>query len=77
MLTGQEFSLLHTMALRPGRVLSREQLLHLAWDMAYEQRSNVVDSCVKGLRDRVDRPFGRHSVQTVRGAGYRLSEDTQ
>ncbi len=77
MLTGQEFSLLHTMAMRPGRVLSREQLLHLAWDMAYEQRSNVVDSCVKGLRDRVDRPFGRHSVQTVRGAGYRLSADAQ
>ncbi|MGI8434740.1 MAG: winged helix-turn-helix domain-containing protein, partial [Nocardioidaceae bacterium] len=74
-LTGQEFSLLQTMAMRPGRVLSREQLLHLAWDMAYEQRSNVVDVCVKGLRDRVDRPFGRHSVETVRGVGYRLSED--
>ena len=77
MLTGQEFCLLHAMAMRPGRVLSREQLLHLAWDMAYEQRSNVVDSCVKGLRDRVDRPFRRHSVQTVRGAGYRLSDDAQ
>ncbi len=76
-LTGQEFSLLHTMAMRPGRALSRGQLLHLAWDMAYEQRSNVVDACVKGLRDRVDRPFGRHSVQTVRGIGYRLSEDPQ
>ncbi len=75
MLTAQEFSLLHTMARRPGRVLSREQLVHLAWDMAYEQHSNVVDVCVRGLRDRVDRPFGRHSVQTVRGVGYRLSED--
>lgn len=77
LLTGQEFALLHTMAMRPERVLSRAELLHLAWDMAYEQRSNVVDVCVKGLRDRVDRPFGRHSVQTVRGAGYRLSEDAQ
>jgi two-component system, OmpR family, response regulator len=74
-LTAQEFSLLHTMARRPGLVLSREQLVHLAWDMAYEQRSNVVDVCVSGLRDRVDRPFGRHSVQTVRGVGYRLSAD--
>ena len=74
-LTAQEFSLLHTMARRPGRVLSREQLVHLAWDMAYEQRSNIVDVCVSGLRDRVDRPFGRHSVETVRGVGYRLSED--
>lgn len=73
-LTGQEFSLLHTMAMRPGRVLSRDQLLHLAWDMAYEQHSNVVDVCIKGLRARIDRPFGRQSIQTVRGAGYRLSE---
>jgi two-component system OmpR family response regulator len=76
-LTGQEFSLLHTLARRPGRVLTREQLLHLAWDMAYEQHSNVVDVCVKGLRDSVDRPFQRHSIQTVRGVGYRLSEDFQ
>ena len=74
-LTAQEFSLLHTMARRPGVVLSRGQLIDLAWDLAYEQRSNVVDVCVRGLRDRVDRPFGRHSVQTVRGVGYRLSAD--
>jgi two-component system, OmpR family, response regulator len=74
-LTAQEFSLLHAMARRPERVLSREELVHLAWDLAYEQRSNVVDVCVRGLRDRVDRPFGRHSVQTVRGVGYRLSVD--
>jgi two-component system OmpR family response regulator len=75
-LTAQEFSLLHAMARRPGLVLSREQLIHLAWDRAYEQRSNVVDVCVRGLRGRVDRPFGRHSVQTVRGVGYRLAADT-
>jgi two-component system OmpR family response regulator len=75
-LSAQAFTLLHTMAMRPGQVLSREQLLHLAWDLAYEQHSNVVDVCVLGLRDRIDRPFGRHSVQTVRGVGYRLSEDS-
>jgi two-component system OmpR family response regulator len=74
-LTGQEFELLAAMARRPGQVLSRDQLLHLAWDVAAEQRSNVVDACVKGLRDRVDRPFGRTSLQTVRGIGYRLAED--
>jgi two-component system OmpR family response regulator len=74
-LSAQAFALLHTMAMRPGQVLSRDQLLHLAWDFAYEQHSNVVDVCVLGLRDRIDRPFGRHSVQTVRGVGYRLSED--
>ena len=74
-LTAQEFSLLHALAARPGRVLTREQLVHLAWDTAYEQQSNVVDVCVRGLRDRIDRPFGRHSVQTVRGVGYRLERD--
>jgi two-component system, OmpR family, response regulator len=74
-LSGQEFALLEAMARRPGEVLSRERLLHLAWDIAFEPRSNVVDVCVKGVRDRIDRPFGRHSLQTVRGLGYRLGED--
>jgi two-component system OmpR family response regulator len=74
-LTGQEFALLEAMARRTGEVLGRDRLLHLAWDVAYEARSNVVDVCVKGLRDRIDRPFGRHSLQTVRGLGYRLVED--
>jgi two-component system OmpR family response regulator len=74
-LTAQEFSLLQTLARRPGQVLSRQQLTHLAWDIAREEHSNIVDVCVRGLRNRVDRPFGRHSVQTVRGIGYRLSAD--
>jgi two-component system, OmpR family, response regulator len=74
-LSGQEFALLEAMARRPGQVLTREQLEHLAWDIAYEARSNVVDVCVKGLRDRIDRPFGRESLETVRGVGYRLVED--
>jgi two-component system OmpR family response regulator len=75
-LSGQEFALLEAMARRPGETLSRDQLVHLAWDIAYEARSNVVDVCMKGLRDRVDRPFGRRSLQTVRGVGYRLVEDS-
>jgi two-component system OmpR family response regulator len=75
MLSGQEFALLEAMARRTGEVLSRERLLHLAWDVAFEPRSNVVDVCIKGLRDRIDRPFGRSSLQTVRGLGYRLVED--
>jgi two-component system OmpR family response regulator len=74
-LSGQEYALLEAFARRPGVVLTRDQLLHLAWDSAYEARSNVVDVCVKGLRDRIDRPFGRSSLQTVRGIGYRLAED--
>ncbi|HET7071863.1 MAG TPA: response regulator transcription factor [Nocardioides sp.] len=76
-LTGQEFALLEAMARRTGEVLSRERLLHLAWDVAYEPRSNVVDVCMKGLRDRIDRPFGRHSLQTIRGVGYRLVEEPE
>ena len=60
---------------RPGEVLSRLQLLEHAWDFAYENRSNVVDVYVRYLREKVDRPFGGESIETVRGVGYRLRED--
>ena len=73
LLTAQEYAVLHTMATSPDRVLTREQLLHRAWDLAYEQQSNVVDVCIKGLRDRIDRPFGTVTIETVRGVGYRLA----
>jgi len=59
---------------RPGEVLTRADLLEAGWDMAYENRSNVVDAYLRLLREKVDRPFGANSLQTVRGAGYRLSE---
>ena len=59
---------------RPGQVLSRLQLLEHAWDFAYEHRSNIVDVYVRYLREKLDRPFGRDSFETVRGAGYRLRE---
>ena len=75
-LSTKEFALLETFMRRPGQVLSRNQLLEHAWDIAYEQRSNVVDVYVRYLREKIDRPFGRDSLETVRGAGYRLrSED--
>jgi two-component system OmpR family response regulator len=61
---------------RPGKVLTRLQLLEHAWDFAYENRSNVVDVYVRYLRERIDRPFGRSSIETVRGAGYRLRRET-
>jgi two-component system OmpR family response regulator len=60
---------------RPGDVLSRFHLLEHAWDYDYENRSNVVDVYVRYLRDKVDRPFDVHSIETVRGAGYRLRSD--
>ncbi len=73
-LSPKEFALLETFMRRPGQVLSRLQLLEHAWDFAYENRSNVVDVYVRYLREKLDRPFGRASFETVRGAGYRLRE---
>jgi two-component system, OmpR family, response regulator len=58
----------------PGEVLSRYQLLEHAWDYDYENRSNIVDVYVRYLRDKVDRPFGVATIETVRGAGYRLRD---
>ena len=74
-LSAKEFALLETFMRRPGQVLSRYQLLEHAWDYGYENRSNVVDVYVRYLRDKIDRPFGRDSIETVRGVGYRLRED--
>ncbi len=74
-LSTKEFALLETFMRRPGRVLSRFDLLEHAWDYGYENRSNVIDVYVRYLREKIDRPFGRASLETVRGAGYRLRED--
>jgi two-component system OmpR family response regulator len=71
-LSAKEFAVLETFMRRPGQVLSRYQLLEHCWDYGYENRSNVVDVYVRYLRDKVDRPFGRSSLETVRGVGYRL-----
>jgi two-component system OmpR family response regulator len=71
-LSAKELALLETFMRRPGQVLSRYQLLEHAWDYAYENRSNVVDVYVRYLREKIDRPFGRDSIETVRGVGYRL-----
>ena len=74
-LSQREFTLLETFMRRPGEVLSRLRLLEAAWDYEYENRSNVVDVYVRYLRQKIDRPFGVESIETVRGAGYRLRED--
>ena len=71
-LSAKEFALLETFMRRAGEVLSRLHLLKHAWDFAYENRSNIVDVYVRHLRRKIDEPFGRHSLETVRGAGYRL-----
>jgi two-component system, OmpR family, response regulator len=71
-LSAKEFRILEAFMRRPGHVLSRLHLLEHCWDYGYENRSNVVDVYVRYLREKVDRPFGRNSIETVRGAGYRL-----
>jgi two-component system OmpR family response regulator len=74
-LTRRELAVLETFMRRPGEVLSRFALLEHVWDYEYENRSNIVDSYVRFLRQKIDKPFGVRSIETVRGAGYRLRED--
>ncbi|HEY4237155.1 MAG TPA: response regulator transcription factor [Gaiellaceae bacterium] len=75
-LSAKEFALLELFMRRPGVTLSRTQLLDGAWDMAFESRSNVIDVYVRYLREKIDRPFGRDSIETIRGVGYRLRAET-
>jgi two-component system OmpR family response regulator len=74
-LSTREFAVLELLMRRVGMTLTRLQLLEGAWDMAFESRSNIVDVYVRYLREKVDRPFGRQSIETVRGVGYRLRKD--
>jgi two-component system OmpR family response regulator len=71
-LSPKEFSLLELFLRHPGAVLTRSQILDAAWDFAYDGTSNVVDQYVTYLRKKIDVPFGRHDLETVRGMGYRL-----
>jgi two-component system, OmpR family, response regulator len=73
-LTPKEFALLEVLLRRAGEAVTRFELLEAAWDHAYENRSNVVDVYMRYLRDKVDRPFGATSIETVRGVGYRLRD---
>jgi two-component system OmpR family response regulator len=74
-LSAREFALLETFMRTPGRVFTQLELVEAAWDLGYEQRSNVVEVYVRYLREKIDRPFGVRSVETVRGLGYRLRRD--
>ncbi len=73
-LSAKEFALLELFMRRPDVTLTRSQLLDGAWDLAFESRSNVVDVYIRYLREKIDRPFGCDSIETVRGVGYRLRE---
>jgi two-component system OmpR family response regulator len=73
-LSAKEFALLEYFMRHPGEVLSRTRLIEHVWDFAYDSGSNIVDVYVRYLREKIDRPFGLRSLQTVRGSGYRLRE---
>jgi two-component system OmpR family response regulator len=74
-LTAKEFALLEHFMRHPNEVLSRTNLLDHVWDFAFEGDSNVVEVHVRHLREKIDRPFGRASLETVRGVGYRLRDE--
>lgn len=74
-LTAKEFALLEYLMRHPGDVLSRSQLIEHVWDFAFDGDPHVVNVYVGYLRDKVDRPFHRKSIETVRGMGYRLRDD--
>jgi two-component system OmpR family response regulator len=71
-LSTKEFALLELFMRRPNEVLSRFELLEGGWDRTYENRSNVITVYIRALREKIDRPFGCASLETVRGSGYRL-----
>ena len=74
-LTPKEFALLHYFMRHPGEALPRSELLEHVWDFAFDGDPNIVDVYVGYLRDKIDRPFGRVSLETVRGVGYRLRNE--
>ncbi|WP_141957006.1 response regulator transcription factor [Actinoallomurus bryophytorum] len=71
-LTPKEFAILHGLARRAGEVITKTELLSQAWDFAYDGDSNIVEVYISALRRKIDKPFGRATLVTVRGAGYRL-----
>jgi two-component system, OmpR family, response regulator len=73
-LTSREFDVLEFLVRRPGQVLSKGDILAGVWDFDFEGDANIVEVYVRRLRKKIDEPFGRHSIETVRGAGYRLVE---
>jgi two-component system OmpR family response regulator len=75
-LSPKELALLELFLRHPGAVLTRAQVIDAVWDFAYDGTSNVVDQYVTYLRKKIDRPFGRHDIETVRGMGYRLCRAT-
>jgi DNA-binding response OmpR family regulator len=74
-LTAREFSVLEALMRRSGEVVTKTELLQQVWDEHFDGDPNVVEVYVGYLRRKLDAPFGRHTISTVRGAGYRLNSD--
>jgi two-component system, OmpR family, response regulator len=74
-LTSREASLLEYLMRRAGEVVSKTEILDHVWDDRFDGDLNIVEVYVRHLRNKLDRPFGRESIETVRGAGYRLTAD--
>lgn len=74
-LSAREFCILELLMRRAGRVVSRFDILEHGWDSGTEHRSNVIDVHVRRLREKIDHPFGTHTIQTIRGEGYRIAAD--
>ncbi len=74
-LTPKEFAVLHGLARRAGEVVSKSELLAQAWDFSYDGDPNIVEVYISALRRKIDQPFGRTTLVTVRGAGYRLEAE--
>jgi two-component system OmpR family response regulator len=74
-LTPRQFSLLEYLMRKAGEVVSKAEILEHVWDYAFEGDPNIVEVYVRHLRKRIDEPFGRNSIQTVRLVGYRLDAE--
>ncbi|MEU8661930.1 response regulator transcription factor [Actinoplanes philippinensis] len=74
-LTAREFALLAFLARNTDDVVSKQRILEAVWDADFDGDPNIVEVYVRHLRNKIDRPFGRGAIQTIRGAGYRLGGD--
>ena len=74
-MTSRETALLEFLLRRQGDVLSKQAILDNVWDNEFEGDPNIVEVYIRRLRNKLDRPFGRAAIQTVRGSGYRLAAD--
>ncbi len=74
-MSSKQFAVLACLGRRAEEVVSKTEIMDEVWDAAFEGDVNIVEVYVRALRQRIDEPFGRHTIRTVRGAGYQLTDD--